>query len=183
MTEYVDWDEELGGDGPDVSCYIRVSTQKQAKEGFSVEFQMSALRKELEQRALKPRKVYWRIDAGKTGSTFANRKVVGIAEDFAKGKTSELLVWDIDRVGRDAPEVVEFFSSLVKKGGKIWTPKYVYSNDIISFIMLALNAWVAQMEYDKIRERCTKGIAKSFEKKNWNLHYTPFGYRLETFQN
>lgn len=77
-TYLPDSEEDFGGSGPRVACYMRVSTAHQANQGFSLEAQRQKLG-EMVQR-IKPSHVYWFTDAGKTGTEFDHRKIQTILE-------------------------------------------------------------------------------------------------------
>ena len=77
-SQLKDWVEDLGGNGPRVVAYLRVSTGRQAKEGFSLEAQQEQLDKLKSER--KPSKIYWFTEAGKAGVDFDKRKINKIIE-------------------------------------------------------------------------------------------------------
>jgi hypothetical protein len=79
-----DWVEELGGNGPKVAAYLRVSTGKQAKKGFSLDDQREQFEKLKANR--NPSRVYWFIDPGKSGRDFDKRKLNTIVTVHLFGK-------------------------------------------------------------------------------------------------
>lgn len=99
--------QELGGDGPRVAAYLRVSTTKQAKDGVSLDVQRDKIKEMIKH--FKPSQLYEYIDPGKSGREFDNRKVTDILELAKKGMVDELWVTHIDRVGRTLLDLLHFF--------------------------------------------------------------------------
>ncbi len=166
--------ESLGGDGPRVAAYLRVSTSRQAKEGFSLEAQYEQLNKMKNE--LKPSQVYWFVDAGKSGVNFDKRKITIIAKLKEKGEIQELWVTNIDRIGRECRKLLYFFLEFCDDGAIIRTPQRTYVlKDLSSFLMLVIEAHTSEQANKSRAAAAVAGKAHAFKQKRWNKP-VPLGY-------
>lgn len=84
------WVEDLdGGKGVRAAAYIRVSTDRQAQHGYSLEVQETELR-ELARR-LGVSHLFWFVDAGKSGMDFDRRKLNAILDLAEAGEIDRFL--------------------------------------------------------------------------------------------
>jgi len=168
------WEEDLGGDGPRVACYCRVSTNRQAKEGYSIEAQLDKLKNMVDR--LKPSHVYWFVDPGRSGVDFDRRKIGEIMRLKEEKKIMELWVTDVDRIGRDCRKLLTYFLQFCDEGGKIRTPEKIYGSEQLEDILIfAIRANAAQEANISRTKAVMAGKARSFQNKNWNKP-VPVGY-------
>jgi DNA invertase Pin-like site-specific DNA recombinase len=167
--------EDLGGEGPKVAAYLRVSTPKQAKEGFSLDAQYEQLCKL--KSTLKPSCIHWFIDPGKSASRdFDKRKMNAILQLREGGEIEELWVWDVSRMGRECRRLLYFFLDFCDNGAKIITPKCEYSlKDLASLITFIIDAHSAEKANKDRAAAAVAGKAQSFKQKHWNKT-VPLGY-------
>lgn len=167
--------ENLGGDGPKVAAYLRVSTPRQAKEGFSLEAQYEQLCKL--KSTLKPSCIHWFIDPGKSASRdFDKRKMNAILQLREEGEIQELWVWDVSRMGRECRRLLYFFLDFCDNGAKIITPKSEYSlKDLASLIRFIIDAHSAEKANKDRTAAAVAGKAQAFKQKHWNKP-VPLGY-------
>src|SRR5437773_992314 len=87
-------------------AYLRVSTQEQAREGVSLDAQRQAVtdRAKGDGLALGDAQVY--TDAGRSGSTTDRPAYQAMLAAAVAGEFQRLYVWKIDRLGRDAEELL-----------------------------------------------------------------------------
>jgi DNA invertase Pin-like site-specific DNA recombinase len=99
-----------------------------------------------------------------------------IMDAVEKGKISELVVYDFDRLGRSVPDVLQTLD--VMKKNKVSVTIYRMSlksfidgkyNQIFDWIS-AVMVMSAQMEYERIKERQAEGIAIAKAKGIYKLH-------------
>ena len=167
--------EDLGGKGPRVAAYLRVSTSRQAKEGFSLEAQREQLNKLKNE--IKPSRIYWFVDAGKSGVDFDKRKINSILKLKDRGELDELWVTSIDRIGRECRKMLYFFLEFCDDGAIIRTPEKQYVlEDLSSFLIYVIEAHTSEQANRSRAKAAIAGKAQSFKKKHWNKP-TPFGYR------
>lgn len=170
------WVEDLGGGkGIRAAAYVRVSTDRQAREGFSLEAQEKELRGLAEKVGVS--RLYWFNDAGKSGVDFDRRKL-NLILDLAEGhEIDKLLVVDIDRLGRNSRRLLGFFSDLRDCGVTVQTPEGEIDVDQLEDLLIsAIKAWAAQHDNERRARAAIAGKIESFRKKCWNKPI-PLGYR------
>jgi len=99
-----------------------------------------------------------------------------IIDAVRKDKISELVVYDFDRLGRSVPDVLNTLE-LMKENQvtvtiyKIGMKSYIdgHYNQMFDF-MSALMVLAAKMEYDRIKDRQSEGIAIAKAKGVYKLH-------------
>jgi site-specific DNA recombinase len=87
--------------------YVRVSTEEQAQEGFSIRAQEQKLRDYARIKEWIVHDVY--IDEGISGKNVSERPAVnGLIKDIEKGKVRNVLVYKIDRLTRSTRDLINF---------------------------------------------------------------------------
>lgn len=164
-----------GGDGTVSAAYIRVSTFKQAKKGFS----MAGQEEQSKQVAVRVRTSYllWFMDAGKSGKEFDREKLDVILRLAQEGIVKKLISVDVDRIGRDCLELLAYAIHLSMVGVTIHTPQKDYDiKKLPDMVSLFLEGYRAQGENKRRTEAAIAGKAQSFKQKHWNKPAVPFGY-------
>lgn len=169
------WIEDLnGGKGVKVAAYVRVSTDRQAQHGYSLEAQEKELRELAEKVGVS--RLYWFCDAGKSGVDFDRRKLNLILDLAEKHEIVKLLVVDIDRLGRNSRRLLGFFSDLRDYGVTVQTPEGEIDVDQLEDLLVsAIKAWAAQHDNERRAKAAIAGRIEGFKKKCWNKP-VPLGY-------
>lgn len=169
------WIEDLnGGKGVKAAAYVRVSTDRQAQHGYSLEAQEKELRELAEKVGVS--RLYWFRDAGKSGVDFDRRKLNLILDLAEKHEIDKLLVVDIDRLGRNSRRLLGFFSDLRDCGVTVQTPEGEIDVDQLEDLLVsAIKAWAAQHDNERRSKAAIAGKVESFKKKCWNKP-VPLGY-------
>ena len=177
-------ESEEDNDTPDETgvIYGRVSSPKQAQEGKSLNAQVDEMREvadrfnvELVHEPLK--------DAGKTGQNFKRpgiRKVFSLAQE---GAISRVLVDDVSRLGRAAPQTLYFTYVLQQECGvRIITESGELNlRRIEDLLTLAMKALVSHMSVQYRARSALRSRKKGFvEDRNWNSWFSavPLGYSM-----
>lgn len=92
-----------------VALYVRVSTEKQAEGGYSLEAQENVLRDKVISQGKAVYKVY--RDAGFSGAKADRPGLLELLSDAEKGLFGSLYVWSVDRVSRN----LSHFLAIVEK--------------------------------------------------------------------
>jgi len=169
LSDYV---EDLGGNGPRVAAYIRISKKNQS--GFSLEAQRDAIN-ELRDK-YKPRKLYVFVDqrSSKSAKDFDKLKINQILKLREGREIDELWVFNVDRMGRVCRKLLFFFLEFCDDGGIIRTPDRAYGMaDLLDFIR---EADASQKANEARVKAVVAGKARSFKQKRWNKRGTPLGY-------
>ncbi len=175
-SKWIDYVEDLGGDGPKVAAYLRISKKK--KESFSLEAQRDAINKMKNER--KPSKVYWFIDDGKSSKSpedFDKLKINSIWKLRERKEIQELWVFKVNRMGRVCRKLLYFYLDFCDDGGIIRDSEKSYDlKELASIITFVLEAHAAQKANEDRAAAAMAGKARAFKQKRWNKP-TPKGYK------
>lgn len=171
----IDKIERFEKEGINVAAYSRVSTAKQAREGKSLEAQEAEARTIA--RKIGAARVYWLIDAGKSGKDFSGRKLNTILALAATGKIDKLIVSEIDRVGRKSLKLLGFLLQLrgydvviVTSTGELDLEK------LGDFVITAVKAFGAEEQNEIKGYYALRSKVQAFLNRVWNLP-VPLGYQ------
>ena len=163
-----------------VALYIRVSTQEQAKEGYSIGEQTDRLRKFAEAHGWTIVKIY--TDAGHSGADTDRPALQNMLDDIRDGKIDKVLVYKLDRLSRSQKDTLKLiedeflpnntdFESMSEKLDTS-TPQ--------GRLFLGILAAFAQLEREVIKERMSMGIHARIKEGKWRGGaQVPFGYDYE----
>lgn len=133
--------------------YARVSTAEQADNGLSLDAQQAKLTEAGCER------IY--VDAGVSGRQTSRPEFDRMIDALRPGDT--VVVWKLDRLGRDAIHLQQTAAKLKAQGVGLESITESFLNsgaEGVSF-MVGLFALLAQMESDKISERTKLGMAQA----------------------
>lgn len=165
-----------GGKGIGAAAYVRVSTDRQAEKGFSLQDQ--ALRLMDEARRLGVSHLYKIADAGESGTDFARKGLNKILELAGEGKIQYVLVTSLDRIGRDLIESLDYVRKLRTLGVKIMAAGS--ETDISTeegLMILTIQFLSSELENKRRNRSSTAGRIQSFRTKHWSRPRPPLGYR------
>ncbi|MDW5563566.1 MAG: recombinase family protein [Methanomassiliicoccus sp.] len=159
------------------AIYIRVSTEEQAEEGYSLEAQRDRLVAYCEAQGWDIADVY--ADRGHTGRKISNRDEYKrmLAE---KDRWDNILVMKMDRIHRNSKNFMIMMEELEK-----WDKKFTSmqeeldtSTSIGRFVVDMIQR-IAQLESEQIGERTYMGMAQKAESGGLLGFNPPFGYGIE----
>ena len=87
------------------AIYVRVSTQEQAKEGYSINEQIDRLEKYADAHGWIIVKIY--TDAGHSGANQNRPALQDLIEDVKAGKINKVVVYKLDRLSRSQKDTLE----------------------------------------------------------------------------
>lgn len=163
-----------------VGLYVRVSTQEQAKEGYSINEQIDRLQKFSEAHDWMVVKIY--TDAGHSGADTNRPALQDLLSDVRSGKLDKVLVYKLDRLSRSQKDTLsliedEFlphntdFESMTEK---------LDTSTAQGRLFLGILAAFAQLEREMIKERMSMGIEARIKEGKWRGGaQIPFGYDYE----
>jgi site-specific DNA recombinase len=156
------------------AAYSRVSTEKQAEEGFSLGEQEAAIRERAERDGaeLPDERVF--VDAGISGTRSDRPEYQRLLSAAAAGDLDVVYVWKLDRLGRDAEELLRARRMLEAAGVSIVS---VTEGEVESKLVYGIRALVAEEERERIAERSRLGLRASAEEGRLHGGPTPYGYR------
>jgi site-specific DNA recombinase len=159
-----------------VAIYTRVSTEDQAREGFSLEAQKERLEAYCEAQGWDVFKHY--VDDGHSGRNTKRPAYKKMLEE--KDKWDTILVMKMDRIHRNSKNFMIMMEDLEKWGKKFTSMQESLdtSNAVGRFVVDIIQR-IAQLESEQIGERTYMGMAQKAETGEGLLGFNPpYGYHI-----
>lgn len=163
-----------------IAIYIRVSTQEQKMDGYSLGSQRKKLLEYVrENKGLNlVTQDDWVYEDVHTGSEMNRTGLRRLLEDVEKGKFDAVLVWKIDRLSRSLKHLLDIFEKLQKqKASFISLQENIDFNGAIGNLIFQIFGAIAEFERELIKSRTRTGILASAEMGNYTGTRIPFGYK------
>lgn len=162
------------------AAYVRVSSDEQAKHGFSIEAQKAGLKKYAEEHGY--RIVEWYIDEGKSarGKTSKRKEYLRLIEDAKRGKFEMIIFKCLDRWFRNINEFYKAQSVLDEKGIDWETVEDNFdttSRD--GRWKLHIYLMLAQDEADRTSERINYVFAHKIQNREAISGSQPYGFKVK----
>jgi site-specific DNA recombinase len=162
--------------------YTRVSTDRQATEGTSIETQELLIRNYLHQKNpnMDQNLIYVISDAGESGSTM-NRPGFKRVLDLIKSDQVETLIFSsLDRLTRKQQDLVNFLPLISeKKVSLISLREQVDTSSVMGRVWLTNIVGFAEIELDLIRERVSRGRKHTQSLGKFPGGAVPYGYKAD----
>ena len=163
---------------PSVAVYIRVSTQEQAREGYSIQEQIERLKSYCKALNWNIYKIY--TDPGYSGSNVNRPALTAMLEDVKAGKVDKVLVYKLDRLSRSQKDTLTLIEDRFLSAGVDFVSMSENFDTSSPFgrAMIGILAVFAQLEREQIRERMQMGAnARAKEGLYHGSANVPVGYR------
>src|SRR6185437_1841637 len=160
-----------------VGVYVRVSTEEQ-RERQSIATQREFAVRYCELHQLAVHEVY--ADDGVSGTVPLEMRAAGIRllEDARRAKFDQLLVFKLDRLGRDTRLILNNVAELEKHGVRVRSMTEEFDTATATGrLMLTMLSGFAAHERELIRERSVAGTKRLAEAGAWLGGIVPYGYR------
>jgi site-specific DNA recombinase len=161
-----------------VAAYLRVSTDEQ-RERQSMNTQRYFAARYCSLHSLSVYRVY--ADDGVTGTIPLDKRPEGsqILHDAKLGKFDQLLIYKLDRIGRETRLILNAVAELEKLGVRVRSMTEEFdTGSSTGRLMLTLLSGFAAHERDAFRERSAAGILRRVaEAGAWLGGIVPYGYR------
>ena len=162
---------------PRVALYTRVSTEDQAKEGYSLSAQMERLEAYCDAQGWDIVERY--VDDGHSGRSIRRPAYRRMMEE--REKWDIVLVMKMDRIHRNSKNFMGMMEDLERWGKKFssMSESLDTSNAVGRFVVDIIQR-IAQLESEQIGERTYMGMRQKAESGQGPLGFrVPFGYRLQ----
>ena len=163
-----------------VAIYIRVSTEEQAKHGYSIESQKSRLIEWAKEHNYQVVDIY--ADEGKSARTkISNRKeLLRLLDDVKSNKIDRIVIWRLDRWFRNVADYYRI-QDLLDKYNVDWECSDEEFNTSTSNGRLYLNIKlsIAQNESDQTSDRIKFNFENMVRNKRPISGALPIGYKIE----
>lgn len=159
-----------------VFIYVRVSSQEQAKEGYSIGEQTARLKAYCEAHKWLILNVY--TDGGYSGGNTNRPALQSLINDVKKGFGDAVLVYKLDRLSRSQKDTLELIEDCFLAHGVDFISMSENFDTSTPFgkAMVGILAVFAQLEREQIRERMAMGIDARLKEGKWTGAVPPYGY-------
>lgn len=161
-----------------VDLYVRVSTEMQAEEGYSLAEQEARLRLFVESQGWKIYEV--RKDAGRSGKDLNRPGIEAIIEDAQAHRVQKVVVYKLDRLSRSQKNTLYLIEDVFLENGVdfVSLTESLDTATPLGKAMIGILAVFAQLEREEIAERMMLGRVASAKEGNWRGGSgVPIGYR------
>lgn len=160
-----------------VGLYPRVSTQEQAKEGYSIGEQIERLNKYCEAMGWTVYKTY--TDAGYSGGNTDRPGLQQMIKDVKAGKLDKIVVYKLDRLSRSQLDTLYLIEKVFLANDTDFVSMSENFDTSTPFgrAMIGILAVFAQLEREQIKERMGLGKEARAKEGKWHGGATePIGY-------
>lgn len=165
------------------AIYIRVSTDYQAEEGYSIDAQKEQLSAYCISKGIKDYEFY--IDGGWSGSNIDRPEMQRLIKDVKDGKISHVVVYKLDRLSRSQKDTLYLIEDVFNPHGV----DFMSLNESMDTstpngrLMLGILSAFAQLERENIRLRTRMGMKERVKSGLWmGGGRIPFGYDYDKTQ-
>ncbi len=158
------------------ALYLRVSTEDQAKEGYSLEVQRETLEAFAKREGLEVYQVY--SDDGISGYTSDRPALKALLADAKSGKFGLVLVAKLDRFSRNLRDLLNLVEELCACGVGFKSAGEPFDTTTSAGkLMFQQLGSFAEFERNRIAERVFPGMVKGAMQGNWlGSRFAPYGY-------
>ena len=162
-----------------VAIYIRVSTIRQAEEGYSLEAQTSKLISFCNQNDYEVYKIY--SDAGKSGKDTNRPGFQNMMNDMKKGLFNKVLVVKLDRISRSVIDLELMIKEMQNNNVSFESAsEKIDTGSAMGMLFIRLLGIFAQFERERITERINDAFTEMVVEGNPITGQQPMGYKIET---
>src|SRR5260221_2410871 len=159
-----------------LAVYLRVSSEEQREQG-PIQTQRAAAERYC---ALYEHTPYsWYADDGVSGTVpFASRpEGARLMADATAGHITTVLIWRLDRFGRNAYEILAALRALQALGVRLVSITEAFDTETpAGRLQINMLASIAEFERDSIVQRATEGISRHLREGGWSGGRIPYGY-------
>jgi len=165
-----------------LALYRRVSTDKQADEGYSLDVQYEKLHA-YAQTFSQVREIRDYTDDGYSGSSLERPGIQQLIEDIEAGMITHVIVVKLDRLSRSQKDTLHLIEDIMLPANVAFISIMESFNTDTAFgrAMVGILSVFAQLERENIFERTRGGMQKRVEKGYWpGGGRTPYGYDYDS---
>ena len=159
------------------AIYIRVSTDAQFEEGYSVDAQKEQLTAYCVSKGIKKHDYY--IDGGWSGSNIERPELERLINDVKSGQISHVVVYKLDRLSRSQKDTLYLIEDVFMPNNVdfVSLTESLDTSTPIGRTMIGILAAFAQLERETIRMRTRMGMLERVKEGYWmGGGRVPFGY-------
>ncbi len=163
------------------ALYIRVSTDAQREEGYSIEAQKEMLSAFCVTKKIKEYEFY--IDGGFSGSNIERPEIQRLIKEVKEKKIERVIVYKLDRLSRSQRDTLYLIEEVFNPYGVdfISMNESMDTSTPLGRLMLGILSAFAQLERENIRERTRMGMQERVKSGLWpGGGRIPFGYDYDS---
>lgn len=159
------------------AIYIRVSTEEQVKEGYSVSAQKQKLKSFCISQGWEVAGLY--PDEGISAKDTNRPELKRMIQDIKQDKIDCVLVYRLDRLTRSVFDLYKLLEVFEKYDCKFKSATEVYdTTSAMGRMFITIVAALAQWERENMGERIAFGFAEKARQGKWPMNFAPIGYDL-----
>lgn len=164
-----------------VGIYVRVSTEEQARHGYSAPEQEEAGRKRARDLAApgEPVEVYVFADLGYSGASLDRPKLAELRQWVREGRIDVLIIRDMDRLSRKLAHQLLLTEEFEKAGVKLEFLDGEWKDTPEGRLFGSIKGAFGEYEREKIRERMMRCKLQKARMGGLPTFQEPYGYRQE----
>lgn len=166
-----------------IALYIRVSTEAQAEEGYSIEAQEKILRAECMAKEYDEALIRTYIDAGASGSNIERPALRDLIADSTAGLISTVIVYKLDRLSRSQKDTLYLIEDVFIPNGVdfVSVNERLDTSSPYGKAMIGILSAFAQLERENIFLRTRMGMKERVRSGLWpGGGRVPFGYDYDS---
>lgn len=163
------------------ALYVRVSTEGQAEEGYSIDAQKKLLEAWCISKEMENYEFY--VDPGFSGSNIERPALKALLDDVEKGLISHVAVYKLDRLSRSQKDTLFIIEDVLNKYdvGFVSLSENMDTSTPIGRAMLGILSAFAQLERETIKIRTRMGMRERVKSGLWmGGGKIPFGYDYDS---
>lgn len=161
-----------------VALYIRVSTEDQAREGYSIQAQKNKLEAYCVSQGWDVVGFY--IDDGYSAKDLERPEMKRMLKHIEQGLIDCVLVYRLDRLTRSVLDLYKLLEIFERHNCKFKSATEVYdTTTAMGRMFITIVAAMAQWERENLAERVRMGMQEKARQGKWAVSTAPFGYDID----
>lgn len=161
-----------------VTAYIRVSTEEQAQEGFSIPAQRDRLTAYAQSQGWQIIGYY--VDEGKSAKSTNRPELQRLLNDVRNNQVDIVLVYKLDRLTRSVLDLYQLLEVFEKHNCKFKSATELYdTTTALGRLFITLVAALAQWERENLGERVRMGMTEKVKQGEWHGSKPSYGYSYD----
>lgn len=154
-----------------IGVYARVSTEEQAKKGYSLSDQIRACKAKAGTDEVREY-----VDEGISGAILERPALNRLREDVNNGLIDHIIVYDLDRLSRNHVHQIILVQEWEKKGVKLDFVNMDFKNTPEGMLFFHIRSVIAQYEKEMIRVRMARGRREKARRGKVLRDFQIYGY-------
>ncbi|MBO8128735.1 MAG: recombinase family protein [Peptococcaceae bacterium] len=160
--------------GLTAGIYARVSSEEQARKGYSIDYQIDQCRRHAERLGATSSLIF--TDQGVSGAVLSRPGLSALRKAVKQGAIQMVVVLDPDRFARNIVHQLLVTEEIERKNIRLEFVNFEWKNTPEGQLFYAIRGAVAQYEKEKIRERTMYGRLQKAKAGKLPHAHRPYGY-------